>query len=169
MSRQELLWRDGELHRTAVFSPCRTWRYTLERCWDAGGASLLFVLLNPSTADAEKDDPTNRRGMAFARRWGFGSLVFVNLFAFRSPHPKVMKEASEPVGPENDRHIVAQAAVAGRIVLAWGNHGSYLGRDLDVLDMLADYDLWCFGRTNAGQPKHPLYLRADTEIEPWKR
>ena len=159
----------GEIHRAAVFSSCRLYRYTLERYWNTDLPRLLFVLLNPSTADAVHDDPTNRKGMGFARRWGFGSCVFVNLFAFRSPHPKVMKAAAKPVGPANDVHIVHQATAADRIVLAWGNDGAHRGRDREVLELLGSLgkELWHLGLTKPGQPRHPLYPPYTTELQRW--
>lgn len=112
------------LRRSADFSSCRTWRYTLIREWDDQKPRLLFVLLNPSTADAEKDDPTNRRGIGFASRWGFGSVVFVNLFAIRSPDSKTIKQVSDPIGPENDHYIERESSRANKIICAWGVQGS---------------------------------------------
>lgn len=151
---------DG-IHRNAVFSRCRTWRYTLTRTWDETRPSLLFVLLNPSTADAQRDDPTKRRGMGFARRWGYGRVVFVNLFAYRSTDPKALRQAADPIGPRNDFYIKREAAVADRIVCAWGVHGTWMDRDRAVMDLLPR-PLYCLGLTKAGQPRHPLYLPADT-------
>lgn len=163
-----------QLRRAAIFSECRTWRYTLERYWDDSRARLLFVLLNPSTADAERDDPTNRRGMGFARSWGYGSCVFVNLFAFRSPDPDDLVDPIgvdgnliDPVGPANNIHILTQAVLADRIVLAWGTKGRLDHRDEAVLRLLEPYELWCLGCTKHGYPRHPLYLRADTQLEQW--
>lgn len=164
---------DG-IQRAAVFSDCGTYRYTLERRWDLAMPGILFVLLNPSVADAAKDDPTNRRGMDFARRWGYGSCVFVNLFAFRSPHPKVMKAAQYPVGPDNNQHIVEQARKAAAIVLAWGTDGGHMRRDLAVLKLLDGLALHCLkppnkpALTKDGHPRHPLYLPKATELQRWE-
>lgn len=153
--------------RDADFSECGTWRYTLRRTWDPAAPSMVMVLLNPSTADASKDDPTNRRGMGFARREGCGSLIFVNLFAFRTPSPAVMRGASDPVGPENDAWIERVVRAADVVVLGWGVHGTYRRRDQAVLRLLEPIgqQLWCLGRTKAGMPRHPLFLRADTPLE----
>lgn len=150
--------------RKAVFSPCGTWRYTLERCWDYDLPRALFVLLNSSDADAVHDDPTNRRGMGFARRWGYGSVVFVNLFAFQTKDPRKMKRAEDPVGPENDDWIVTHVLTSDLVVLAWGNDGEHRGRDKAVLELLRGYDCHTLGTNKGGQPKHPLYLRADTRL-----
>jgi len=157
------------IRRSATFSPCGLFRYTLIRVWDPRAPRCLFGLLNPSIADAFRDDPTNRRGIGFALRWGFGSVVFVNLFAYRSPHPRVMKAQAEPVGPDNDWHIIDQALCADLMVIAWGNDGAHRGRDEEVLEMLSKHQipLWCLGTTGQGQPNHPLYLRADTKLERW--
>ena len=151
------------MDRSAIFSRCGLYRYTLERRW-AIGPSLLWVLLNPSTADAKRDDPTNRRGIGFSRRWGFAACVFVNLFAFRSPDPSEMKAAGLPIGLDNDFHILDQAERADRIVVAWGTHGLHRNRDSAVLAMLSEYKLFCLGTTNEGHPRHPLYLRGNTEL-----
>lgn len=155
------------IRRYAEFSPCATWRYTLIRKWDDSKPRLLFVLLNPSTADAVKDDPTNRRGIGFARRWGFGSVVFVNLFAFRTPDPKQMKAAKEPVGPENDAYILREAKLAKCIVAAWGNDGSFKSRAFDVRKLLKNFELSCLGTNMNGEPKHPLYLSNATVPGPF--
>ena len=151
------------MYRGAVFSPCGRYRYTLERRW-ADGPMLLWVLLNPSTADAQRDDPTNRRGIGFSRQWGFGACVFVNLFAFRSPRPSEMKAAVWPIGSDNSSHILDQAEKADRIVVAWGTQGPHRNRDRAVLALLSEYKLFCLGTTNVGHPRHPLYLRGDTEM-----
>lgn len=158
-----------QIKRSAIFSPCRTWRYTLEREWDAALPRVMFVLLNPSTADEKHDDPTNRRGMGFARKWGYGSIVFTNLFAFRTPYPKELRKADDPVGPRNDSVIVQQAELADKVVLAWGTHGVYRDRDQEVLELLKPFSLFCLRLTKAGHPYHPLYLKAKTKPQRWKR
>lgn len=152
-----------EIRRSAVFSPCCTWRYTLSRVWDDSKPMLLFVLLNPSTDTDKQDDPTNRRGIDFAQRWGFGAVVFVNLFAIRSPYPKRIKEVDDPVGPWNDSNILDQARDAGKIICAWGTHGVYQGRDHEVLRMLSGYELYALRITKGGHPEHPLYMPKSVE------
>lgn len=117
---------DG-IRRQAVFDPAGRYRYSLRRRWDAAGARVAFVLLNPSTADGRRDDPTIRRCIGFAREWGFGGLEVVNLFACRSTHPGGLRSAQDPVGPENDRFLAAAWDRADRVIVAWGNHGALLG------------------------------------------
>lgn len=154
------------IKRSADFSPCRTWRYTLKRVWDDSLPPVVFILLNPSTADEKQDDPTNRRGIGYTIKWNYGAVTFVNLFAYRTPYPKKMKKAQDPIGPDNDHWILQEAAEAnkdGKVILAWGMHGGFNGRDQQVVRLLRDADisLWCMGLTKAGHPKHILYLRGD--------
>ena len=113
--------KDNNLRR-AKLSRCGTYRYTLERTWDKSLPTCVFVLLNPSTADATDDDNTIRRGMAFSRAWGCGRCIFVNLFAYRTPHPKELKATGCPIGPKNDRWITHWAKRAKILVAAWGAH-----------------------------------------------
>ncbi len=153
--------------RSATFSPCRTWRYTLDREWEKDYPRCLFVLLNPSIADEHQDDPTNRRGIGFAKAWNCGSVTFVNLFAWRTPDPAELKTAPDPVGPENDAAILREAQAADRIVIAWGNDGAYMNRNREVFVLLREFKLHCLGRTVGGHPRHPLYMRKDTELEEW--
>ena len=155
----------GDVVRGAVFDRSRRYRYLLTRRWEAQAAPVLFVLLNPSTADGRQDDPTIRRCMGFARAWGHGALEVANLFAWRATHPADLRRAVAPVGPRNDHYLLSAARRAARVVLAWGIHGSLLGRDQEVLALLerAGRELMCLGLTHGGQPRHVLYLRADTQ------
>lgn len=148
---------------TAEFSPCRTWRYVLRRRW-APGSAVGFILLNPSTADETQDDPTIRRCIGYAKAWGFGGLVLGNLFAFRATDPADMKAAADPIGPENYealRKICEEAT--GNIVCGWGAHGTYLNAGRRAFDFLRHMGVvpQALALTADGQPRHPLYLRAD--------
>ena len=111
----------------AVFDPTGAYRYTLTRSWPDGRGRVAFVLLNPSTADSERNDPTIRRCIGFARHWGFGALEVVNLFAYRTPHPAALRMAPDPVGRDNDRHLLAAFGRAELLVTAWGVHGAWRG------------------------------------------
>ncbi len=153
----------------AGLSPCETWRYWLTRTWDDAAPPLVIVGLNPSTADANLDDPTIRRCMAFARREGHGGLVMLNLFAFRATDPKNLKACGSParaVGPDNTATIWARV-YRQRVVCAWGAHGGLWNRDREVLRDLRRLasSVLAFGKTKDGHPKHPLYLRGDTPLE----
>lgn len=150
--------------RSAEFSPCRTWRYSLYREWNQQRALITFVLLNPSTADAAKDDPTNRRGIGYASQWGYGSCCFVNLFAYRTPYPGEMRLAEDPIGPQNNDYIMKWVRQSAKIILAWGNHGSFMSRDEEVCRMVCRYNTWSFGQTKQHQPKHILYLSKDAPL-----
>ena len=153
--------------RNAVFSPCGTWRYTLERGWDSGPA-CLFVMLNPSTADFQNDDPTVAKCQRYARRWGYGRLTVANIFALRSTDPRALYSHTDPVGPDNDGWIARLAADASFIVCAWGTHGAYQDRGLAVARALATrYDLHALAITKDGHPGHPLYLPESSIPTKW--
>lgn len=150
---------------SAVLSDCGTYRYALARTWRVGaGRQVCWVMLNPSTADAEQDDPTIRRCIGFSKAWGFGSLIVVNLFALRSTDPKALHAHVDPVGPDNDAHIAVAAATSDRIVCAWGAGGVLANRGLRVLDVLAPLQPAHLGLTKGNQPRHPLYARADARL-----
>ena len=152
--------------KTAVIDGTGVYRYRLGRSWSKALRPCLFVMLNPSTADAVEDDRTIRRCVTFAIRQGCGSLVVVNLFALRATDPKELKGLRDPVGPANDRHIKEAAAEGGLIILGWGTSGGLKERDREVLEILGDHGpLWCLGHTIKGHPKHPLYLKTGTELE----
>jgi hypothetical protein len=149
------------MDRDALFDPSGDYRYLLRRSWDRNGPLAVFVMLNPSTADAHRDDPTIRRCMGLARSWGFGRLEVVNLFGFRTPYPAVLSTVSDPVGPENDAHVLAAVARGETVVAAWGNAGAVLNRGPAMLPRLsgeARTPLLCLGMTRAGHPRHPLYV-----------
>lgn len=152
----------------ASFSECQKYRYSLTRHWHSGSPDVAWVLLNPSTADMTIDDPTIRRCMDFSMRLGFGGMYLVNLFAFRATDPKIMEQSPNPVGPDNEHSIVI-AGKHDKVIVAWGNHGSYLDQDKEGLELLSygGAEINCLGITKTGQPKHPLYLRADTELQPY--
>ena len=152
--------------REAEFSVDGKYRYRLSRYWEESTPNtVLFICLNPSTADAEQDDPTVRRLIGFAKDWGFDGMELVNLFAFRATSPDDMKSAEEPVGPVNDNVIRDECKLANQVVCAWGNHGQHLKRGNEVLDLVCSITKpYCFGATGLGQPKHPLYLRKDSKL-----
>jgi len=122
----------------------------------------MFIGLNPSTADEIQDDPTVRRCIGFAKRWGFGGLCMTNIFACRATDPIVMLAVPAPVGPENDKYLLECAQSAGLVVAAWGNDGTHLERDKQVLYLLKHQTLFCLGETKLGQPRHPLYVNGKT-------
>lgn len=141
-------------------------RYLLWRRW-AEADSVLFVMLNPSTADAERDDPTIRRCRGLARAWGFGAVEVANLFAYRATRPRDLARAGAPVGPRNDAILAAAAARASAVIVAWGVDGALAGRDRAIAALLAPYRPRCLGITRSGAPRHPLYVRRDVVPRPW--
>ncbi len=154
--------------KTATFSPCRSYRYTLGREWDPTLPTIVFVGLNPSTADEERDDPTIRKCIGFAKLWGYGGIVMLNLFAFRATKPADMKRAAEPIG-ELNRSAFIDATKGRKVVAAWGVHGSHRERSKELLRLatFAGVSLECLGTAKDGEPRHPLYLPYTTPLEPW--
>ena len=138
------------------------YRYQLERHWDESRPQVLFIGLNPSTADASHDDPTVRRCIRFARDWGYGGLLLGNLYAFRATRPRELAAAGYPVGRGNNRALQDLASRADALVAAWGNDGHELGRDRRVMRLLGR-PLLCLGTTARGAPRHPLYVRASVQ------
>ncbi|PIQ96371.1 MAG: hypothetical protein COV67_09900 [Nitrospinae bacterium CG11_big_fil_rev_8_21_14_0_20_56_8] len=140
------------------------------RIWDDSRDYVHFIMLNPSTADAEKNDPTVERCQRFALRWGFGGLHVGNLFAFRSTLPENLKTHPDPVGPGNNRTLLYRARRAARVVCAWGNHGKHLDRAETVRALLRKHGipLHVLRITRQGEPGHPLYLPKHSSIYPWE-
>ena len=142
------------------------YRYALERRW-APGPRLVWVLANPSTADAERDDPTVRRCVAFSRGHGAGGLVIVNLFAWRASDPAALARVADPVGPGDDDAIrSALATSTGPVVAAWGVQPD-AARVRTVIGLLGDRETLCLGVTRDGHPRHPLYVPGATRLRPW--
>lgn len=160
----------GDIRRHASISPCGLYRYRLTRNWGAG-AMMPFIMLNPSTADAELDDPTIRRCMGFARREGAGGIAVVNLFALRATNPDRLREERFPFGPKNRDALWEVAIVSAEtqtpVVAAWGAGGTVHGGDnLCIKIMQAEGAiLRCLGKTRGGHPRHPLYVRGDQPLE----
>jgi hypothetical protein len=153
----------------ALFSPCRRWRYLLWRQWDPAKPVANFLMLNPSTADEVKLDPSCTRARRYAEAWGYGSLIVTNVFGWRSTDPEKMKAEKDPVGPGNDAAIVRAAQESGIVVCAWGNHGSFLERSSHVKNLLGKnkFQLHTL-RVNAnGEPAHPLYLPGNLKPLSW--
>lgn len=159
---------------TAVISGCGKYRYLLTRRWGLGDRRIVFIMLNPSTADALRDDPTIRKCIAFSKLMNASELHVVNLFAYRATKPREIldKPWSVIVGPENDHYLEAalQSRPNTQVVCAWGAHGWWCDRDADVVDMArqAGVKLYCLGLTKGGHPAHPLYLPLNRETIPYE-
>lgn len=157
---------------TARLSSCGTYRYSLTRSWDESQLRVLWVMCNPSTADADQDDQTLRACQDFTRRWGYGSLTVANLFALRSPHPDRLRQHPDPIGPSNDAVLAAAFADVDRyalVIAAWGDHGAYMHRGLIVHRMAERVDrlMHALAFSKVGRPRHPLYLPRTLEPLPW--
>lgn len=152
------------MNGTAIFSDCGRYRYWLTREeLSRRGPIVAFVMLNPSTADADALDPTVRRCVGYAREWGASKLIVTNIFALRSTDPRALYTDPAPVGPENEGYIRRAATEAHVVVCAWGNHGA-LHRQGEIAYRwltLAGAQPRALKVTQDGHPAHPLYLRAD--------
>jgi hypothetical protein len=171
----------------ADISPCGRYRYRLWREWrgvaspenwewfgfkDGRGVecgepkSVLFVMLNPSTADGEKDDATIRRCVGFAKAWKYDRMEVVNLYAFRATKPRDLWAAGEAKHAPRNQEVIAKAARhAGIIIAAWGAHGAEGDQGGIVRGWMYDPDVYHLGLTKEGHPRHPLYLPGDAKPE----
>ncbi len=159
----------------ATLSACRQYRYRLWRTWGDRDRRCVFVGVNPSTADEREDDPTIRKCVGFAKRWGFGAIDMVNLFAWRDTDQRGLLTAPNPVGIENDCRILQAFDGATRIVFAWGRGKTAPVRKIIRMRVAAESAMLrygraergCLGRTEDGFPRHPLMLAYETRFEPW--
>lgn len=163
----------GAVTTSAFLSDCGKYRYTLTRIWDDSKPRVLFIMLNPSTADAEKDDPTIRRCIGFAKDWGYGGMYVVNLFALRATNPKELLTAPFVVGVENEKWIRRMSSLAHLVVCAWGNSSivSKLQKRLDHTWKPLSWinkPLHYLELSNDGTPKHPLYLPKHLTPKPYE-
>ena len=150
------------VNKNAIFSDCRKYRYALSRTWNGKKKTILFIGLNPSTADEKIDDPTIRRCINYAQNWGYGSLLMINLFAYRATMPTELKNVKNPIGNDNDLHIIELLKKVDLVVAAWGNEGSHLNRDKEVKKLIPN--LKCLKINKSGQPAHPLYQKKDLKL-----
>jgi len=143
--------------RSAVFSPCGRYRYELRRTWNAALPVLVAIGLNPSRADAHVDDPTIRKEIGFATRWGFGGVIKVNMFGLISTDPKGIAPAVDPIGPENDATIDRVIAESnGWPLVAWGSHAAVRCARGEAMRRRFSGVAWCIGTTKDGNPRHTL-------------
>lgn len=168
--------REAEFGRDA--GDITAYRYSLLRCWheewtEGEDPAMYWVMLNPSTADHQIDDPTIRRCMGFAKTCGFRAMYVVNLYGLRATRPVHLWEHSNPVGPENGRYLraVLEASinVGGVVVAGWGTNAR--PEDVETFEQVVDAvgaSVWCLGNNGDGSPKHPLYLAADTALKRWR-
>jgi hypothetical protein len=141
----------------ASLSRDQKYRYSLTRIWDEQKECVLFIGLNPSIADAIGNDPTIRRLIGFAQRWGFGGIYVCNLFAYRTPDPRALFKVIDPVGRYNNRYIRKMKKMSSITVLMYGNHGKHLNRHKEILKRIEKP--YCVKMSKGGMPMHPLYLK----------
>lgn len=154
----------------AQISTCGTYRYTLDRVWNASLPTAVFIMLNPSTADASIDDPTIRRCINFAKREGCGGLTVVNLYALRATDPAELHTHPAPVGSKNSMWTCAVLCNdPGLVLVAWGAHPLAPVRAGYAAHAIAAHGLtpMCLGTTKSGAPRHPLYVHADQPLQAW--
>jgi hypothetical protein len=172
-SRQRLADRLQPPVGTATFSPCGRYRYRLERRLGAGPC-VAVIMVNPSAADAARDDPTIRRVVQFGRREGWGRIVVVNLFALIASRITALAEAAEVAGPDNLHHLGMAIGEADSCVVAWGRltkipaHLRGAWREVQRLASETGKPLHCWGITKDGDPRHPLFLPRDTVLRVWQ-
>lgn len=174
--QQRLFYLPFALKRpgTALISSCTKYRYLLTRTWNPNTVTTInFLMCNPSTADANKLDPTVRKCVEWGVLWGYDQLIVTNIFAFRSPYVKTMFEQEDPVGPENNKYIRETFAKCKdyKVVAAWGAKSNpvFKERHNQVLNIASDMGikLHCLKLTKDGYPSHPLYLSKSTEPIKW--
>lgn len=167
--RQKRTLRWSGLDNACHFSPDRRHRYSLVHRWSPllGKRLILWIGLNPSTADESQLDPTLTRIRAFSQREGFDGFWMGNLFALRTPYPREMMSDPDPIGAENDASLLTAAAQCERVVAAWGVCGAFQDRAQAVARLLARHQLWCLGTTQGGHPRHPLYVAAKQPLVRW--
>lgn len=155
------------LEREAVISDCGKYRYLLRRAWDYTKPRLLFVMLNPSTADAEIDDATIRSCIRLSICLGYGSFEVVNVFGLRATNPKELAVSDDPIGPMNERISAAAIIRSDVVVCAWGAHPMAMRKSNFMLQLIRSYRpaAYCLGTTKDGAPKHPLYIKSGTPLQ----
>jgi len=153
----------------ATFSECRNYRYQLWRVWDESKPAAVFLMLNPSTADDVDNDPTVERCQRRVHALGYGSLMVVNIFAFRSTDPMALYEQSDPVGPGNDEAILLATKAAGIVICGWGTDGSLRGRGKQVIELLRKNGITphYLKLNKDGSPGHPLYIAYSVQPKPF--
>ena len=146
----------------AVISECGNYRYSLWRIWDDTKPMMMFIMINPSKADADNDDPTIRRCIGFAKSWGYGGFYVGNLFGYRATDPKELKKVDNPRGRFNYDNLLKMSRKSDIIVCAWGNKLGAPSKEIQSLG-----DLYYISVNNDGTPGHPLFLKGDLNPQPF--
>lgn len=160
------------MHREAVIDPTGSYRYSLIREWVSTKPRVIWIMLNPSTADSQEDDPTIDACIRFTKKWGFGSFEVVNLFAYRSKDPDDLEEVdkSTAIGTENLKYISEALERSDLIVTAWGENGKIHKRNQDdeLISLFSNYQLKCLDILKGGEPRHPLYFCTENTLKDYE-
>lgn len=159
----------------AIISDCGLYRYRLWRIWDEERPPLVWIMQNPSTADAVDDDPTIRKCIGFAERDGRGGIVVMNVFAYRATDERELLKVADPIGPKNWDYLIGATSVqlGARVVAAWGNQFGPKRRSVFrtgycyAASACVQQGAYCLGTTKSGQPKHPLFVSYETVMTKW--
>jgi hypothetical protein len=152
------------MKKGAIISQDGKYRYQLSRIWDEAKPKVLFIMLNPSTADANVDDPTITRVVNFSKSWGYGGVFVGNLYAFRCTDPKGLRHVDDPIGEENIQHIINLLGLVEKVIYAWGNNKKEPQWLMDLVDTP-----YCIDVSKKGIPKHPLYLKKNLQCQLYNR
>lgn len=136
-------------------------------CFDINEKPIVWIALNPSTADEKQLDPTLTRIKNFSIKFGFNCFYMLNLFAFRSTNPQIMINEKNPIGKDNNYWIKKICSLSNTIVCCWGNHGKHLNRSVQIKEILNQFNLLCLDLSKNNQPKHPLYLNSNLNLKPF--
>ena len=138
----------------ALFSECKKYRYVLWRIWDNSKPKVMFIGLNPSTANESSDDPTIRRVRTFAKTWGYGGVYMLNLFTYITAYPEELITCDDPLGLA-DYYLLEYAKKCEKIIFAWGNFKECKSRANEIIKMFKGFALL---KNKDGSPRHPLYV-----------
>lgn len=161
----ETLITPNAINTGAVISDDGKYRYRLWRIWDDSKPLVLWIMLNPSTADHSINDPTITRCIGFTKNWGYGGMFVGNLFAYRATDPRELHCQRDPYGPDNSHHVWQMIKECETVVCAWGNYRNANGNLYQLSSLL---NLRCLGVNKNGSPKHPLYMKSDSELREYK-
>lgn len=158
---------------SAVISSCGLYRYRLTRELGGDGPTVMFVMVNPSTADAQDDDQTISKCIGFSTRLGASRLLVGNKFAFRATDIREVRGARDPIGPDNDKHLWVMMSEADMVIAAWGALNklpeALRARWKDIVRMADDLGrpLCCIGTNADKHPKHPQMTGYNVPVTPW--
>lgn len=155
------------MRKKATISDCKNYRYKLSRIWDKNKPKIVFIGINPSTADDKEDDPTIRKLIAYSKAWGYGGFIIINLFAFRTAKVYDLLKIKHHFGPENENYLRKYTGYK-TVVVMWGAKANEINRYVAkrVLNMIENP--MCFGKNADGSPKHPLFMAPNVKLQKYR-